>query len=343
MKSSKRSLSTLALALAALIAAVIVPSAMSVSGSSTITTVAGIGTGGYSGDGGQATSAQLYDPFAVAVDAQGSLYISDTSNHRVRKVSNGVITTVAGTGTKGYSGDGGQATSAQLYYPEGIAVDGQGNVYIADEYNHRIRKVTPDGIITTVAGTGTLGYSGDGGQATSAQLNYPYGVAVDGQGNVYIADDDNNRIRKVTTDGIITTVAGTGTAGDTGDGGQATSAQIYDPYAVAVDAQGNLYIGEDSGHRVRKVSGGVITTVAGTGTKGFSGDGGQATSAQLYYPDGVAVDAAGNLYIADEYNHRIRKVSGGIITTVAGTGTEGFSGDGGPAISAQQQYVTSRA
>ncbi len=264
---------------------------------------------------------------------RGTLYIADTTNNRIRKVSGGIISTVAGTGTAGYSGDGGQATSAQLNNPIGVAVDGEGNLYIADLVNARVRKVS-GGVITTVAGTGTAGYSGDGGQATSAQLNTPYGVAVDGQGNVYISDLNNQRIRKV-SGGIITTVAGTGTAGFSGDGGQATSAQLNNPVGVAVDAQGNLYIADIVNQRIRKVSGGVITTVAGTGTAGYSGDDGQATSAQLNYPIGVAVDAAGSLYVADQANYRVRKVSGGIIRTVVGTGTQGFSGDGGQAASAQ--------
>ncbi len=316
------------------VGAVAAPAAFGVSGSNTITTVAGTGTAGFAGDGGQATSAQLYKPWGVAVDAQGSVYVADYYNHRVRKISGGIITTVAGTGAAGYSGDGGQATSAQLNYPADVAVDAQGNLYISDYYNHRIRKVS-GGVITTVAGTGTKGYSGDGGQATSAQLNYPEGIAVNAQGNLYVADTENNRVRKV-SNGVITTVAGTGTKGYSGDGGQATSAQLYDPTDVAVDGQGNLYIADGDNYRVRKVSGGIITTVAGTGTKGFSGDGGQATSAGFVYPEDVAVDAAGNLYVSDyeAKARRIRKVSGGVINTIAGTGADASSGDGGPAASA---------
>ena len=309
-----------------------VASAFGVVGSDTITTIAGLGTAGVSGDGGQATSAQLNKPRGVAVDAQGNVYVANEDGNRVRKVSGGVITTVAGTGTLGYSGDGGQATSAQLNGPVGVAVDGQGNLYIADRGNNRIRKVS-GGIITTVAGNGTMGYSGDGGQATSAQVNQPYGIALDAQGNLYIADYQNYRVRKV-SGGIISTVAGTGTAGFSGDGGQATSAQLKGPLGVSVDAQGNLYIADVNDYRVRKVSGGIISTVAGNGTLGFSGDGGQATSAQLNAPADVTVDRAGNLYIADYVNNRIRVVSGGIITTIAGT-TKGFAGDGGPASSAQ--------
>jgi sugar lactone lactonase YvrE len=210
-----------------------------------ITTVAGNGIAGYSGDGGAATSAQLYHPYGVAVDAAGNLYIADTSNHRIRRVTpGGIITTVAGNGIAGYSGDGGAATSAQLSYPDGMAVDAAGNLYIADNGNRRIRRVTPGGIISTVAGNGTRGYSGDGGAAASAQLYAPSGVAVDAVGNLYIADAGNNRIRRVTPGGIITTVAGNGIAGYSGDGGAATSAQVNYPWGVAVAAQGRIFFSQ---------------------------------------------------------------------------------------------------
>ena len=307
-----------------------------------ISTVAGNGTYGFSGDGGAATAAQFLFPNGVATDAAGNLYIADFGNHRIRKVSaNGIITTIAGTGTYGFSGDGGVATSAQLYEPSGVATDAAGNLYIADFGNNRIRKVSDNGIITTIAGTGTSGFSGDGGVATSAELNFPIGVATDAAGNLYIADTGNNRIRKVSAKGIITTIAGTGTYGFTGDGGVATSAELYEPNLVATDAAGNLYIADSCNNRIRKVSdNGIITTIAGTGVFGkFSGDGGGATSAHLYEPISVATDAAGNLYIADTFNKRIRKVSAyGIITTIAGTGTSGFSGDGGGATSAELSY-----
>jgi sugar lactone lactonase YvrE len=299
-----------------------------------ITTAAGNGTSGFSGDNGSATSAQLGQPWGVAVDVAGNLYIADTYiNHRVRKVSNGVITTVAGNGLVG---DNGPATSSQLNNPVGVALDAAGNVYMSDFYNNRIRKVS-SGVITTVAGIGTPGFSGDNGLATSAQLNGPIGVAVDSAGNLYIGDGGNNRIRKV-SNGVITTVAGNGTSGFSGDNGPATAAQLNGPGAVAVDAAGNLYISEQGDNRVRKVSGGVITSVAGNGTPGFSGDNGPATSAQLNLPLQIAVDAAGNVYITDEDNQRIRKVANGVITTVAGNGTAGFSGDSGPAISARLSF-----
>jgi len=305
-----------------------------------ITTVAGIGTyhgvPGFRGDTGPATSAELYTPGAVAVDAAGNLYIADPGTQRIRKVANGVITTVAGNGTSTFSGDNGPATSAQLEFLSGVALDSAGALYFADaQYNDRVRKVV-NGVITTVAGNGVLGLSGDNGPAINAQLGQPEGVAVDSAGNLYIADYLNNRIRKV-ANGVITTVAGIGTyygaSGFSGDGGPATSAQLNQPEAVAADFAGNLYIADTRNNRIRKVSNGAITTVAGNGTAGFSGDNGPATSAQLNYPGGVAVDSAGNLYIVDEC--RIRKVANGVITTVAGNGTPGFSGDGGPATSAQ--------
>ena len=279
-----------------------------------ITTVAGNGTAGYSGDGGAATSAELDTPFGVAVDASGNIYIVDVNNDRIRKVtaSTGIITTVAGNGTWGYSGDGGAATSAELFSPLGVAVDASGNIYIADSGNNRIRKVTAStGIITTVAGNGTGGYSGDSGVATSAELNSPFGVAVDASGNIYIVDSGNNRIRKMTAStGIITTVAGNGTGGYSGDSGVATSAELNSPYGVAVDASGNIYIADTYNLVIRTVtaSTGIITTVAGNGTAGSSGDGGAAASAELSYPTAVVVDSPGNFYIADYNNNKVRTV-----------------------------------
>ena len=299
-------------------------------------TVAGNGSGGFGGDGGPATSAQLSGPAGVATDATGNLFVADWSNCRIRKVaSSGIITTVAGTGACGFGGDGRLATAAYLHSPGGVAVDAVGNLFVADTYNNRIREVSASGIITTVAGGGAYnGFGGDGGPATAASLGFPNGVAVDAFGNLFIADTSNSRIRKVSAGGIITTVAGTGTAGFSGDGGLAMAAQMSSPAGVLVDAAGNLFIADAGNQRIRKVSaGGIITTVAGTGTAGFSGDGGPATDAQLSVPYGVAVDAFGNLFIADTGNQRIRTVSASaIIATIAGTGIQGSSGDGGPAI-----------
>jgi len=308
-----------------------------------ITTVAGNGTPGFSGDGGPATSAELYYPSGVAVDGQGNIYIGDLYNNRIRMVNaSGVITTVAGNGTAGFSGDGGPATSAELNMPAGVAVDGNGNFYIADTNNNRVRMVNPSGMITTVAGHGSSGFGGDGGPAKSAELYVPYGVAVDGNGNLYIADTDNNRIRVVNSSAVINTFAGNGNYGYGGDGNPATSAKLADPTGIAIDGSENLYIADTNNNRIRMVTpSGVISTVAGSGTAGFSGDGGPATSAELSVPAGVAMDGIGNLYIADTNNDRIRMVTpSGVISTVAGDGTAGFSGDGGPATSAELNVPT---
>ena len=310
-----------------------------------ITTFAGTGTTGYSGDGSAATAARISGPNGVAVDGSGNIYIADTFNYRVRKVDTaGVITTVAGTGTAGYSGDGSAATAARISGPNGVAVDGSGNIYASDASNNRIRKVdAATGNISTAAGGGSIG---DGGAAVSARLNFPYGAALDRAGNIYIADTDNQRIRKVDTAGVITTVAGTGTDGDGGDGGPAASAQLNYPRSVALDAAGNLYIADRDNHRIRKVdTAGNISTAAGTGTPGRGGDGGPADAAQLRFPSGAALDTAGNIYIADTFNQRIRKVdTAGVITTVAGRGAPGFGlGDGIPAISTQLFYPHSVA
>ena len=276
-----------------------------------ITTVAGNGANGFSGDGGPATNARLYLPWGVAVDIAGNIYIADYGNHRIRKVdTTGIITTVAGNGTRGHSGDGGPATNASLYNPMGVAVDSAGNIYIADYGNHKIRKVDTSGIITTVAGNGIYGFSGDGGPAMNASLYFAWRVAVDDSGNIYIADSGNHRIRKVDTTGIITTVAGNGTSGFSGDGGPATDAGLNKVAHVAVDSVGNIFIADRFAHRIRKVdTNGIITTVAGNGTNTFSGDGGSATDASLNSPSDIEVDSSGNIFIADNYNYRIRKVA----------------------------------
>ena len=284
-----------------------------------ISTVAGNGSNGYSGDSGAAAKAELSWPNEVAVDASGNLFIADSGNNVIREVgTNGIITTVAGNeiitpvegnGYYAYSGDGGPATSAELGYPSSVAVDASGNLFIADSGNQRIREVGTNGIITTVAGNGGSGYSGDGGPATSAQLWWPACIAVDASGNLFIADANNNRIRKVGTNGIITTVAGNGTWGHSGDGGVAANAQLNNPSGVAVDALGNLFIADSANNRIRQVgTNGIITTVAGNGTNGYCGDGGAAAGAELASPWGVAVDASGNLFIADDFNNRIREV-----------------------------------
>jgi trimeric autotransporter adhesin len=302
--------------------------------------LAGTGLFAFGGDGRQATKAAMKYVYDIAVDASGNIYIADSYNNRIRLVttSTGIISTVAGTGSAGYSGDGGPATSATLNLPYGIAVDTSGNLYIADSANSCIRIVTKStGIISTVAGNGLADYSGDGDQATLATLNYPYGVAVDASGNIFIADTVNNCIRMVTVGtGVISTMAGSVNPGYSGDGKQATSAALSSPRTVTADASGNIYIADADNNRIRMVtvSTGIITTVAGSGSyPGSIGDGGPATSARLSNPNGITVDVLGNIYIADSYNNRIRMVtkSTGIISAVAGTGSPGSSGDGGQA------------
>jgi uncharacterized protein (TIGR03437 family) len=267
----------------------------------------------FSGDGGPATSASIYiaaNHNGLAVDSAGNLYIADDGHQRVRKVdTQGIITTVAGNGHQGFSGDGGAATDAQLFRPSAVAIDSAGNLYIADMLNSRVRKVNTDGVISTIAGNGAIGYSGDGGPATSAAMFEPTGIALDSAGNVYIADQNAYVIRKVNTAGIISTVAGSGAFGFSGDGGPATSAELSGPYDIAVDSGGNLYIADHNNHRVRKVdTNGIITSIAGGGSGAGIGDGGAPTSA-VVNPAGIAVDSSGNYYIADLENNRIRKVT----------------------------------
>jgi uncharacterized protein (TIGR03437 family) len=303
-----------------------------------INTIAGLGSPGFAGETGQAAAAQLNTPTGVAVDSAGNLYVADSLNGRVRKITQSAsISTVAGNGRYSFSGDGGAATKAQMYLPQAVAVDASGNRYIADTGNHVVRKVAANGTIVTIAGNGTAGFGGDGASGAAAQLNTPTGVAVDKSGNVYIADSGNQRVRKVASDGSISTFAGNGTAGFAGDGGAAANAQLYTPFGLAVDPSGNLYIAELGNSRVRKVStAGTISTVAGNGNAAYSGDGGPAVNAQLNCPLAVAADAAGNIYIADTLNSRVRVVTAtGLIATVAGNGIAGYAGDLGQATAAQ--------
>jgi cysteine-rich repeat protein len=360
-----------------------------------INTVAGVGTVGFSGDGGPAHEAQFSHPCHASSDRLGNIFIADRGNSRIRRIdaTAGLITTVAGEGTRGFAGDGGPAVEAHLNFPEGAAIDGAGNVFIADTSNGRVRLVDAStGVITTVAGaeafaiplaatserlpapsglaidptgnlvfssgtqvlaldtdagllrvvsgTGMPGYLGDGGPATEASLFGPKGLAYDADGNLFVADPSSHRIRRIdAASGIITTVAGTGSWGFSGDGDPATSAQLQGPQDVAVDASGHLYIADASNHRVRRVdaASGVISTFAGNGDRGFSGDDSPAAEAQLDFPTGLAVDTGGNVYISDLGNLRIRRVDAltGIITTLVGTGEQGYTGDEGPAADAR--------
>jgi sugar lactone lactonase YvrE len=310
----------------------------------TILTIAGTGQAGFSGDSGPAAKAAIYYPFVLAFDSAGNLYFATANSetpygNRIRRISpTGIITTVAGSGKGAFAGDGGPATSAGMT-PLTVTVDGADNLYIADYFNNRIRKVSPSGIITTVAGGGNPADGlGDGGPATSARLSLPSGVAVDASGNLLIADSGNNRVRMVTPAGTISTFAGTGQAGFAGDGGPATAAQLNAPNAPVVDNAGRIFFTDLGNHRVRMVGpDGTIHTVAGGGNPADGvGDGGLATDAHLDLPEQIALDGAGNLFIADNHGCRIRRVGPvGIITTVAGSGQSGFSGDGGPAAQAQ--------
>jgi len=365
-----------------------------------ISTIAGNGTAGFGGDGGLASAAILNTPQGLALDAAGNLFFVDTGNYRIRRVDakTGIVTTVAGNGGRGFSGDGGPATDAMFNFigngvPPQVALDAVGDLYIADQFNQQIRRVdAKTGIVTTVAGILAEGYSGDGGPATSAELSDPSGILVDPSGNLYIGDNDNNRVRFVAaTTGTISTIAGNGGLGDgesatsatlffpvgaavaggniwiadsrntlirrvnpagvistisgqdyifsyTGDGGPAVNATLNFPVGITADVSHNLFIADSNNNVIRRIdaSSGIITTVVGTGAAGFAGDGGPATKASMNLPSAVAVDTAGNLFISDSNNQRIRRVdfASGVITTVAGNGTAGFSGDGGLAVSA---------
>ena len=297
-----------------------------------IRTVAGGGVG----DGGPATSA-VVSSYGLYVTGDGEVLIGDLVQARIRKVDvTGVISTIAGNGSSSFSGDGGQATAAGINGPIGFVKDSAGNLYFSDTYNHRVRKISQSGTVSTIAGTGMAGYNGDGINALSATLYYPSGMTIDGSGNIYVADQYNNRIRKITPGGIISTVAGNGAMGFSGDGGTATYAALNSPSDVLMDPAGNLSIADTGNNRIRKVtSAGVISTIAGNGTASYGGDGGLATAAYLNAPSSLARDSSGNLHFADRYNCRIRYVNtSGRIYTKAGNGACDSSGDGSYAGSA---------
>jgi streptogramin lyase len=306
-----------------------------------ITVFAGTGEKGYSGDKGEATKAKLNNPFDVAFDKEGNLYFSDTFNHCVRRVEkkSGMITTVAGNGKKGYTGDGNPAIEASMNEPYGIELDQEGNLFIVDRLNYCIRRVNPSGKIETVAGTGKSGYSGDGGPATKAQFKEPNGLCLDGKGKLYIADVADQRVRVVDLkSGIINTFCGTGKKEHKGDGGPYAEASLFGPRAVAIGPDGSLFICEREGNCIRKVDFqlGKIDQIAGTGKKGYAGDGALASEATFNGPKELDVDDQGNIFVVDTENQAIRRidVKSGIITTVAGCGKRGGEGDGGPATKA---------
>lgn len=305
-----------------------------------ISTIAGDGTSDFGGDGGPATSAQLSDPQGLAVSSAGQVYIADDVNCRIRKLDehSGTVTTVAGTGVCGYSGDHGPATAAELYRPQAVALDRAGNLLIADTFNLRVRKVDPrTGIITTVAGTGSAGPAGDGGAATAARLDLPYGIAVAPSGDIAISQWHSGTVRVIDhRTGVIRTVAGAAHSTALGDGGPATSASLSSPTSVAYGPGGNLYVADVGHFRIRRVDpdSGLISTVAGTGQRGFSGDGRRATIAQISRVGGLAVGPNGDVYLSDAGNHRVRQIHHGVIRTIAGDGSPALSGDGGSATAA---------
>jgi trimeric autotransporter adhesin len=308
-----------------------------------ITTIAGSGMRGYAGNGDAATTADLFYPTGMAIDNAGNIFFADQNNNRIRRISSSyVITTYAGGDTFGYSGDGHVALAAALTSPTGVALDADRKLYIADYGNHCIRMVDKDGLMRTFAGTGEGGFGGDGGPATAALLNNPISIVTDKVGNVYIADHGNNRVRKVDSKGIITTIAGSGAdgGGNKGDGGPATAASFAMPTGIALDKAGNLFIADAVNGYIREVTtDGIMHTVAGNGYSGYNGDGVMATAAKLFLPWSIAIDQNDNLYIADQNNNRVRKVNkAGIISTYAGIGHMGYSGDGGCANAAELSY-----
>ena len=313
------------------------------SGTGTIVTSVGDGTAGYQGDNGPATAAELDSPHDLVFDSAGDLFIADYANNVVREVVKltGDIITVAGDGIAGYSGDRGPATDAELNGPRDLAFDSVGDLFIADSNNNVVRElIAATGEIITVAGDGTAGYKGDSGPATAAELNSPRGLAVDSAGDLFIADCGNNVIREeIAATGQIVTVAGTGVAGYSGNNGPAIVATLNAPIGLAFDAAGDLFIADYGNNVVREldIATGIIVTVAGTGTAGYGGDNGPPTAAELDGPIGVTFDAAGDLFIAEQFNNVVCEVvkATGDIITVAGNGTAGYSGDGGPATGAE--------
>ncbi|MDE0625940.1 MAG: M12 family metallo-peptidase [Bryobacterales bacterium] len=322
-----------------------------VDASGMISTLAGTGDWGFSGDGGPAAAARLANPFGLALDREGNLYVSDSGNHRVRRIDavTRTIETVAGTGEVGFSFDGGPAIAAEVIYPRGIATDGAGNVLVAEPPTSRVRRIdTVTGTIDTVAGTGSTGHSGDGGPSTEGMLRSPQGVAADLSGNLYVADTWNHRLRRIDhATGVIETLAGGGGPGFSGDGGTASQALLDTPAGVAVDAAGNVFVADTSNTRIRRIDAmsGVIETVAGTGEAGYSGDGEAATAAMLFAPQGVAVDGSGNVYIADTLNHRVRRIDSvtRTISSIAGSGSPTASWAGGEAGQARLDAPVSLA
>ncbi len=306
----------------------------------TITTFAGTGISGFGGDGGMATAAILSKPSGIVADAVGNIYFSDQTNHRIRKIDPaGVITTVAGTGSTAFNGDNIAATNASLHLPIGLALDAAGNILVSDVGHHRIRKIDKtSGNISTIAGTGSMGYNGDNIPATAAQIYTPNHIAADASGNIYIADAQNYRIRRVDPSGMITTIAGNGMIDYAGDNGPATNANMKYASGIAVDHDGNVYFCDPWPSVIRRIStSGIITTVVGNGTQGYSGDGLLAKDAALHGPSGIWINNSNELFISDAGNSVIRKVNlaTGIINTIVGNGTEGYSGDGGPSTAAQ--------
>jgi sugar lactone lactonase YvrE len=303
-----------------------------------ITTVAGTGERGLSGDEGPAIEALIERPTAVALDSEGNLYIADEQNLLVRMVtSDGIMTTVMGTDSSDPQKKDQLAVITNLSSAYGIATDKDDNLYVLSRGHSKIFKLGEDGIARRIVGTGQRGFAGDGGPAIDAKINSSNHLVVDAEGNLFIADTGNNRVRKVSADGIITTVVGTGAVGFSGDGGPAIEATMGAPAAIAIDTEGSLYIADFNNHRIRKVStDGIITSIAGTGKSGYNGDGMPALECMIGEPCGVAVDRGGYVYIGDQVNNRVRVVTpAGMMYTVAGTGVRGLTGDGGPAEKAQ--------